>query len=101
MNHTEHLKSGFLDGSKSTLYMKFQKEMPSAQGMSIWNNRAFILYDTGGCGVYDLTSRNPQALRMVSITDVPLKILLVMYCRMEKKCIIPKSFRLLLISRTE
>ncbi|MBQ8231778.1 MAG: hypothetical protein IJZ34_07625 [Lachnospiraceae bacterium] len=68
MNHVEHLKSCqkisnvFLDGSKSTLYMKFEKVLPSAQGMSIWNDRAFILYDTGGCGVYDLTSRNPQAI---------------------------------------
>lgn len=50
------------DGSKSRLYMKFHKEMPSAQGMDVWENRAFILYDTGGCGVYDLESKNPQPL---------------------------------------
>ena len=52
----------FPDGSQSTIYMKFQKELPSAQGMSIRNDRAFILYDTGCCCVYDLKSRNPGPL---------------------------------------
>lgn len=50
----------YLDGSNSSLYMKFHKELPSAQGMDVWENRAFILYDTGACGVYDLESRSPQ-----------------------------------------
>lgn len=45
------------DGSASALYMKFDKILPSAQGMAIWQDRAFILYDTGVCGVYDLKSR--------------------------------------------
>ena len=49
-----------LDGSKATLYMEFKKKMHSAQGMSIWQDKAFILYDTGCCGVYDLKSRSPQ-----------------------------------------
>ena len=45
------------DGSASTLYMKFQKILPSAQGMAVWRDRAYILYNTGICAVYDLSSR--------------------------------------------
>lgn len=51
-----------LDGNKSTLYMRFDKILPSAQGMGIWEDRAYILYDTGVCAVYDLQSRKPTAL---------------------------------------
>ena len=42
--------------------MEFEKKLPSAQGMSIWQNKAFILYDTGCCGVYDLESRKSDPL---------------------------------------
>lgn len=45
------------DGSASTLYMKFDKALRSAQGMAIWQDNAFILYDTGVCAVYDLKTR--------------------------------------------
>ena len=50
------------DGSASTLYMKFDKILRSAQGMAIWQDRAFILYDTGMCGVYDLKGRTAAPL---------------------------------------
>lgn len=56
-----------LDGSNSTLYMKFHKEMRSAQGMDIWNDRAFILYDSGMCSVYDLAQKNPQGLDLFEL----------------------------------
>lgn len=45
------------DGSASALYMKFDKVLRSAQGMAIWGDEAFILYDTGMCAVYDLKGR--------------------------------------------
>lgn len=48
------------DGSASTLYMKYQKILPSAQGMAIWQDRAYILYNTGVCAVYDLVTRALQ-----------------------------------------
>lgn len=41
----------------SRLYMKFRKPLTSAQGMAVWQDRVFILYDTGVCGVYNLQSR--------------------------------------------
>lgn len=50
------------DGSASTLYMKFDKILRSAQGMAIWQDRAFILYDTGICAVYDLRARSAAPL---------------------------------------
>lgn len=50
------------DGRNSRLYMRFHKAAPSAQGMDIWEDRAFILYDTGLCAVYDLSTRNPESL---------------------------------------
>ncbi len=49
-----------LDGRGSSLYMRCHKPLPSAQGMDIWGDRAFILYDTGVCGVYDLKTRDPK-----------------------------------------
>lgn len=50
----------YLDGSASELYMKCYKPLPSAQGMAIEGDRAFILYDTGVCAVFDLVSRDPR-----------------------------------------
>ena len=41
----------------ATPFMRFEKPMGSAQGMAIWEDRAFILYDSGFCGVYDLESK--------------------------------------------
>lgn len=50
----------YLDGGASTRYMRCYKPLPAAQGMGIWQDRAFILYDTGVCGVFDLQSRDPK-----------------------------------------
>ena len=47
-----------LNGSNSKLYMHFEKTLPSAQGMGIWENYAYILYDSGECAVYNLETRN-------------------------------------------
>lgn len=52
----------YIDGKDSSLYMRFEKVMRSAQGMDIWGDRAFILYDTGACAVYDLASRDEKPL---------------------------------------
>lgn len=41
--------------------MKYKKLLPSAQGMAIYGDMAFILYHTGMCGIYDLKNRNPDA----------------------------------------
>ena len=49
-----------LDGSGSALYMRCHKPLPNAQGMAVWEDRAFILYDTGVCGVFDSKTRNPR-----------------------------------------
>ena len=46
------------DGSASALYMRFDKILRSAQGMAIWEDNTFILYDTGVCVVYDLKTRD-------------------------------------------
>lgn len=40
-------------------YMTFHRPLRSAQGMDIYGDKAFILYDKGYCGVYDL--RNKQS----------------------------------------
>lgn len=50
------------DNNRVKLYMRFEKKLPSAQGMDIWQDRAYILYDTGYCGVYDLISREAEPL---------------------------------------
>lgn len=51
-----------IDGSDTELFMKFEKILPSAQGMGIWNGRAYILYDTGACAVYNLETKNPKPI---------------------------------------
>lgn len=51
-----------IDGSNSKRYMSFKKILPSAQGMGIWEDKAYILYDTGVCAVYDLRTRDPEPL---------------------------------------
>lgn len=51
-----------VNGKNSKLYMRFEKILPSAQGMAIWQDRAFILYDTGVCGVYDLVNKNTRPI---------------------------------------
>lgn len=56
-----------LNGSKAKLYMQFEKMLPSAQGMDVWQDRAYILYDTGCCGVYDLATRNSKPISFFSL----------------------------------
>ena len=50
------------DGSRSKLYMRFQKQMHAAQGMAIHNERAYLLYDSGWCAVHDLSERDAKPL---------------------------------------
>lgn len=52
----------YIDGKGSSLYMHFEKVLRSAQGMDIWGDRAFILYDTGVCAVYNLETRDGKVL---------------------------------------
>ena len=51
-----------LDGSGSKLYMTCHKPLPASQGMGIWEDWAFILYDTGVCAVFDLKTREARPL---------------------------------------
>lgn len=57
-----------LSGADSKLYMRFEKAWHrAAQGMGIWGDRAFILYDTGACAVYDLVTRNEKPLDVIKL----------------------------------
>ena len=56
-----------LDGNTSVRYMHFEKMLPSAQGMGIWEYYAFILYDTGTCGVYNLKTKDPNPIGYFSL----------------------------------
>lgn len=51
-----------IDGKDSRLYMEYDKILPSAQGMAIWEDKAYILYNTGVCAVYDLKTRRSEPL---------------------------------------
>lgn len=56
-----------LDGGESQLYMRFSKKLRSAQGMDIYGEHAYILYDTGYCAVYDLKRRNSEPLGLFKL----------------------------------
>lgn len=43
-------------------YMTCHRPVPNTQGMAIWEDRAFMLYDTGVCAVFDLISRSRKPL---------------------------------------
>ena len=43
--------------STAKRYMTCHRPVPNSQGMAIWGDRAFQLYDTGVCAVFDLKSR--------------------------------------------
>lgn len=58
----EKAMKNYLDGSGSTLYMTCHRPVPNTQGMAIWGDCAFMLYDTGVCAVFDLKSRNSKPL---------------------------------------
>lgn len=51
-----------LDGSGSERYMTCHRPVPNTQGMDIWEDRAFVLYDTGVCAVFDLKTRSGKPL---------------------------------------
>ena len=49
-----------LNGADTKLYMRFDKAWHrAAQGMGIFEDRAYILYDTGACAIYDLVTKDP------------------------------------------
>ena len=56
-----------LDGSLSRLYMHFDRPDHPAQGMDVWGDRAYVLYDTGLCGVYDLISRSSKPIDLFKL----------------------------------
>ena len=49
-------------GSSAKLFMRYEKSFPSAQGMAIHEDLAFILYHTGYCAVCDLETRSGSPL---------------------------------------
>ena len=52
-----------LNGADTKLYMRFDKAWHrAAQGMGIFEDRAYVLYDTGACAIYDLVTRDPKPL---------------------------------------
>ena len=51
-----------LPAGDARLYMRYNKILPSAQGMAIYDHMAFILHHTGECGLYDLRTRDPNPL---------------------------------------
>lgn len=51
-----------LSGAQSRTAMRFRKTMRSAQGMGIHGDRAYILYDTGMCSVYDIKGQNSEPI---------------------------------------
>lgn len=50
----------YLDGSSAARYMTCYRPVPNSQGMAVWEDLAFMLYDTGVCGVFDLKTRDPR-----------------------------------------
>ncbi|MCI8517677.1 MAG: hypothetical protein HFG75_12575 [Hungatella sp.] len=48
------------DGSR--LLMRIWRGSHSVQGMGIWGDRAFVLHDTGICGVHDLRGKQKEPL---------------------------------------
>ena len=56
------MKDLIVSGAESKVFMRFEKAKRSAQGMGIWGDRLFMLYDTGWCSVHDLQTRSPKAL---------------------------------------
>mgnify|MGYP004457175249 FL=1 len=49
-----------LSAEQARLYMCCDKVLPSAQGMSIYGDWAFMLYHTGRCAVYDLKTKSSK-----------------------------------------
>lgn len=58
-----------LDGSGGARYMRCHRPIPNTQGMDVWGDRAFLLYDTGVCGVFDLKTRDPRPLAVFPLAS--------------------------------
>ncbi len=57
-----------LSGEDCRLLMRYDRAVEKgAQGMGIWKNRAFILYDTGYCAVYDIENRVSAPLDVIKL----------------------------------
>lgn len=57
-----------LSGKDSRLLMRFEKAWHrAAQGMGIWEDRMFMLYDTGACAVYDIGKLDPKPLDVIKL----------------------------------
>ena len=84
-------------GGRTTIYKRYGEEWKCGETYLLPCLRSHRPLDL----VIIMLGTNDLQVKKDITADVPLKILLVMYCQMEKMCIIPKSFRLLLISRTE
>lgn len=53
----------------ASLYMRYEKVLPSAQGMTIYGDLAFVLHHTGVCAVYDLLSRGSEPLAVFRLAS--------------------------------
>lgn len=51
-----------LSAKDARLYMRYEKILPSAQGMAVYDDMAFILHHTGVCALYDLKTRSPRPI---------------------------------------
>lgn len=48
------------DTDNVKLIMRYKKILPSAQGMAIYGDSAFILHHTGECAIYNLKTKDPK-----------------------------------------
>ena len=60
-NH-ERQTAAELSADGVSLYMRYHKVLPSAQGMAVYDGMAFILHHTGVCALYDLETKDPRPL---------------------------------------
>jgi len=51
-----------LSGAQTRTYMRFHRMPPAAQGMGIYEDRAYILYNTGMCAVHDLLRQDYEPI---------------------------------------
>ena len=54
--------TNILNGKDSSLHMRIWRGIHSVQGMGIWQDQAFVLHDTGICGVHDLREGKEEPL---------------------------------------
>ena len=56
-------------GAEVSLFMRLDRPVPNTQGMAIWQDRAFVLFDTGVCGVYSLSTRKRAPLAVFPLAS--------------------------------